>query len=483
MNDLPRPAPLLHAVGIRLAAIALGLMAVMVAVTIAEYAGDLQRLRRTTLEEQAEDVFGFMRSGHSGSFIANCMRYPKAYGYRIFDDKNEIIAQANGELFPEMPRYRSGRPDLSFKHWRTPDPWNDQWFLTRQEDIAGRPLWIHVTMVGDPAALWTAVLLEEIMEHVVVQAMIAVPALGLAIFWALRSALQPLTGIAERARRLAQEANSGKSPQALQSEGLPSEAQDLVKAINVLLGKYEATVERQTQFAANAAHELRTPLAVLLLQISQLPASKAVDRLKADVAVMAHTVDQLLRLAQVEQLAKAGFSLCDLREVGRAACEEMAVPATSRGLLIEFDEASTPVMIPCSPEFMQIAIRNVVDNSLHAAPRDSMVSVMVNAAGDVIVSDRGPGVPDIDKERIYQRLWTRRPGEGAGIGLALVRRIMDLHGGEVRIEDREGGGARVILSNRHHSRGGDQLGRSSAFCGRARFAKIEGESPPHYARA
>ena len=274
-----------------------------------------------------------------------------------------------------------------------------------------------------------------------------------------------MSGVAERARKLAREANSRQSPQALQSEGLPGEAQDLVEAINVLLVKYEATVERQTQFAANAAHELRTPLAILLLQISQLPASRAVDQLKAEVSVMAHTVDQLLRLAQAEQLAKAGFSPCDLRDVARAACEEMALPATSRGLLIEFDEATAPVMVPCSPDFLQIAIRNVVENSLRAAPAGSTVSVLVDSSGDVSVSDRGPGVPDADKERACQRFWTRRPGEGAGIGLALVQRILDLHGGEVRIEDREGGGARVVLSLRHGLLGsGGRLRRSNAFC-------------------
>jgi hypothetical protein len=168
VRDSSRPAPLLHAIAIRLAGVAFGLIALMVVVTVMEYTVNLEKLRRTTLEDQAEDVFESLRSGHISGFADYCKRYPTAYGYRVFNDKNEIITQVNDVLFPEMPRYRSGRPDLSFKHQRTSNPDTDQWFATRREDVAGRPLWIHVTMIGDPAGLWSDVLLEEIVEHVVV---------------------------------------------------------------------------------------------------------------------------------------------------------------------------------------------------------------------------------------------------------------------------------------------------------------------------
>jgi signal transduction histidine kinase len=466
------PRPLLHAIAIRLATVAAGLIAVMVVVTILEYTGNVEKLRRATLEEQAEHVFDSLRSGRTADFMEYCERYPSAYGYRIFDDKNEILTEVNRELFPEMPRYRSGRPDLSFKHQRTSDPWTDQWFLTRGGDVKGRPLWIHVTMIGDPAGLWREVVLEEVVEHVVVPAILIVPALSLAIFLALRSALRPLNGIAERARGLALEANSGTSLQELRSEGLPREALDLVGAINALLRKSESMLEQQKQFTANAAHELRTPLAVLLLQISYLPASETVDRLKSDVAVMSRMVDQLLRLAQAEQLAKAGFSSSDLRDIARAACEEMAVLATSQGRLIEFDEPPTPVAVSCNPEFVQIAIRNIIENGLRAAPVGSTVSIAVDSHAYVTVSDRGPGIPDPDKKDIFQRFWSgcRRSGEGAGIGLALVRRIMDLHAGEAHVEDREGGGACVRLSLRpSRPRYSHQLRRPSSFCGQIRL--------------
>jgi signal transduction histidine kinase len=442
--------PLLHSIAIRLALVALGLIGAMSAVTVVEYVGDVEKLRRATLETQTKEIFSWLRSGQLPDFVQYCERYPKAYGYRIFDDKNEIITQINGDLFAPMPRYRSGRPDLAFQHKPSDDPWKDQWLITRGEIVNGAPIWIHATLVGDPAALWREVVVHEVVRRVVLPSIVIVPALSVAIFLALRSALRPLNRIAQRARDLAAEVDSGAPLYELRTDDLPREAIDLAAAINILLRKLESMLAQQRQFTDNAAHELRTPLATLLLQISCLPASEPVERLKADIAVMRRLVDQLLRLSQAEQLAKAGFRRHDLREIARAACEEMALLATEQDRLLELVEPSRPVFVSCNDEFIQIAIRNIIENAVHASPAGASVSILVNELAEVTVADCGPGIPDAEKPLVFQRCWTqrRRSGAGAGIGLALVQRIVDLHAGATRIEDRKGGGAQVTLSLR-----------------------------------
>jgi signal transduction histidine kinase len=454
---MSRPAapaqPLLHTIGVRLAMVAVGLIGILTLVTVVEYTSDVGKLRRATLVKQAEKMFDWLRSGHPADFLEYCKRYPEAYGYRVFDDKNEILTQLNGGLFSEMPSYHNiGPPYLAFRHKPSGDPAKDQWLITRGEDPTRGGVWMQATVVGDPAALWREVIVEEIVDHVVIPTIVIIPPLSFAIFLALRSALRPLSRIAERARELAIEADSGAPLQELRMEELPREALDLVAAINVLLQKLESMLEQQKQFTDNAAHELRTPLAALLLQISCLSPSKPIERLKSDVAVLCRLVDQLLRLAQAEQLAKAGFRLHDLREIARAACEEMAVLATAQSRLLELDEPPTPVLTPCNAEFIQIAIRNVIENALRATPVGSTVAIVVNELAEIEVSDCGPGIPDAEKPLVFQRYWTqrRRNGEGAGIGLALVQRIVDLHGGATRVEDRPGGGACVTLSFRLH---------------------------------
>jgi signal transduction histidine kinase len=99
-------------------------------------------------------------------------------------------------------------------------------------------------------------------------------------------------------------------------------------------------------------------------------------------------------------------------------------------------------------DLIEVAIRNLVDNALRHAPPRSAVSVTVQQGPRVLVEDRGPGIPDAHKEKIFDRFWRadrNRPGS-TGIGLALVRRIAQLHGGSVRVEDRPGGGARFVLT-------------------------------------
>jgi len=98
-------------------------------------------------------------------------------------------------------------------------------------------------------------------------------------------------------------------------------------------------------------------------------------------------------------------------------------------------------------DLIDIAVRNVVDNALKASPPASTIDVTVSQTGTVAVEDRGPGIPDRHKEAIFTRFWRADPRRGGvGIGLALVKRIVELHGGSVRVEDRPGGGARCILA-------------------------------------
>jgi hypothetical protein len=227
--------PLLHTIGARLTIVAMGLICVLTVVTVVEYTSDVGKLRRETLEHQAKHLFDGLRSGRPPDFLKYCKRYPEAYGYRVFDDKNEILTEVNGRLFTDMPRYLNiGPPYLAYRHKAGSDPGMDQWLITWGKDADRTRLWIQATVIGDPAALWREVIVEEVFEHVVIPVILIVPPLSFAIFLALRSALRPLSRIAECARDLAIEVDSGAPLQELQSEELPREALDLVAAINVL---------------------------------------------------------------------------------------------------------------------------------------------------------------------------------------------------------------------------------------------------------
>ncbi len=452
MNPAGRPPPsLLRVIALRMAAVAATLALILIVVVTAKYSADLNSLRREALERQGERLADALRHGGINNNAASpFVRYPTAYGYRIFDGENRMVAAANEELFPLLPRFRSGRPDFVFTHDRVAPPDEDRLSVISREEVAGAPLWIQVLMRGDPAWLWREVLVQEILEDAAMPVLVLIPGLTLAVFLIIQSTLRPLTAIADQARALGARAGEGDRLTPLSYSGLPRETMDLVGAMNAMLKKVDRLLDQQRQFTANAAHELRTPLAVLQLAISQLPESDAARRLKGDVTAMSRLVAQLLRLAQAEQLARSDFRVHDLRDIARSACEELALVAAAQRKLIEFDEPPTPVPASCNADFLSVAIRNVIENALHASPEGGTVSIAVAPGGTVTIEDSGPGIDEADKELVFGRLWRRsrrqEDNAGAGIGLALVRRILDLHGGGATIEDREGGGARFVLS-------------------------------------
>jgi signal transduction histidine kinase len=324
----------------------------------------------------------------------------------------------------------------------------DRWLFTDHEDVKNRSYWLQVIMIGDPAWRWRAVIADEMLDHVVVPVLSIVPALALAMWLTTRFALRPLERIARQAAALGAAVGTGGKLAALATANLPLEFYQVVQAINAMLARLEHTLSLQKQFAADAAHELCTPLAVLLLQIDDMPPGPAFDTMRDGLRGLGTLVNQLLQFAQTEDAVAAHREPLDVGAIARKACEELAAAALTRGQELEFDAPDNLMPLLGHPTLIETAIRNVVENAIKFAPAGTAITVNVDPASRVTVEDRGPGVPDEQKELIFNRFWRadRRHSKGAGIGLALVRRIAQLHGGDVRIEDREGGGARFVLS-------------------------------------
>jgi signal transduction histidine kinase len=232
----------------------------------------------------------------------------------------------------------------------------------------------------------------------------------------------------------------------LSGASLPRELAAVVSAVNAMLQAIDRALTRQREFAADAAHELRTPLAVLRLQIAELPRGPVVQQLDEELAALGRLIEQLLRFAQAEQVMADRRQTMDVVAVARQTCEDLAPLAFARQQELEFVAPEAPVLRAGNPTLLGVAIRNLIENALRAAPVATTVTVSVGDPG-VVVEDRGPGVPDAQKQAIFRRLWRGDPGrtEGAGIGLALVERIAELHEGSVEVEDRPGGGARFVL--------------------------------------
>jgi signal transduction histidine kinase len=276
-----------------------------------------------------------------------------------------------------------------------------------------------------------------------------IPALAGVILATTAIALRPLNGVALQAASLERAISAGGALTPLSNEDLPQEVGNVVTAINEMLHKLERSFNIQRQFTSDAAHQLRTPLAVLLLETSSLPASAIRDRIVDDLQQLAVMVNQLLRFAQAEAVMAGERTRVDIASVARRVCEDLGGIAVKHGVAIEFDAPAGPVNVTGHEALIDIAIRNVIDNAIKFSPRGESVIVEVDRQGCITIDDRGPGITDRQADLIFERLW-RSAGEhntgGVGIGLALVRRVTRLHGGDAWVCGRTAGGSRFVLT-------------------------------------
>jgi signal transduction histidine kinase len=218
--------------------------------------------------------------------------------------------------------------------------------------------------------------------------------------------------------------------------------------MNQALGRLEKGIQLQREFTADAAHELRTPLAVLRARVETFPDQATMSALRADLDIMANVICQLLDIAEIEGSTLCSTARCDLRATCVEAVSMIADLVIAQGKEIALTGGDRPVWIRGNSSMVFRAVRNLIDNAIRHAPRETLIEVEVSPDGSVKVKDRGPGVPEAERSIVFQRFWRSRRdnSDGAGLGLAIVSRIAELHQAKIAISDNAHGGAVFSLS-------------------------------------
>jgi len=291
----------------------------------------------------------------------------------------------------------------------------------------------------------------EIATKTVLPLLVIFPLLLAAIYFSIRRGLKPLDDLAKEVLN-----RSPENMVPLENRATPHEALPLVAAINRLLFRLSGSLEHERRFTADAAHELRTPLAAVRIQTQVAALSEngeqrqhALSQALAGIDRATRILEQMLRLSRLDPMAQvpspAKVNLAEL--LADVIAEFRDHTQASR---IESDIEESAPFIVGDAELLRIALRNLIDNALRYSPPDTPIRISLRRQKTgltISVADRGLGVDEAELPRLVERFYrgTTVTAEGSGLGLTLVNRIAELHDARLDLVNREGGGFEACL--------------------------------------
>jgi len=280
---------------------------------------------------------------------------------------------------------------------------------------------------------------RSIAKNLLLPSLAAFPLLAALIWVAVARAMRPVVTLGDQVS-----ARTPNNLAAITLPNTPAELEPLLTRLNNLFARVRQSLENERQFTADAAHELRTPVAALKVQaevargaIDDGERRHALDNLIHGCNRASHLVDQLLTLARLDPASGShALETCDLSAVARWVVAQLAPHAVARSIDLELEPAPAAI-VQGDPALIEILLRNLVENAVRYSPGGTTVRVGVESdsvSTRLAVMDEGPGVPEGELERLGER-FHRLPGTaapGSGLGLSIVRRIAEIHGASVR---------------------------------------------------
>lgn len=407
-----------------------------------------QELQGRALRAQAGEILRYLETGPDEAVRlalppAIDKLYSQAYGryaYAVLDRQGSVLFSSLSGRRPIVDLRPGKQP---FEYFTRRSDGADLYGVMITAEIGGREVLVQVAQ--DLAH--RDVLIDDIVDQffarvgwVTAPILLLLLAIDVAIF---RRAMKPIVA----ASALAREIGPARTEIRLPERDMPQEVLPLVRAVNQALDRLEAGFRGQREFTADAAHELRTPLAILRTQIDMIADPELAEPLRHDVESMSRLVNQLLEIAELETFVVGDDEIADLAAVSAEVAAFIAPLALSQHKTVAVAGAQHPVPVRGNGDALGRAVRNLVENALAHTATGTTVEITVAGEGVLRVLDRGPGVPEAERGHIFRRFWRRdrRRGGNAGLGLAIVARIAEMHGAQVSVEDRPGGGAAFAI--------------------------------------
>lgn len=366
--------------------------------------------------------------------------YESKLAFQVWSHNGEVLVHtASAPSFsspPATPGF-SDVVDLNDRHWRA------FLLLDKQNDLR---IW-----VGERDDV-RADLVDRIVRHTLWPNVLGSLVLAAMIWMAIGWGLKPLENMAATLR-----ARHSGSLEPLQLNPLPSELEPMQAALNRMLAQIQEVLGRERRFIADAAHEMRTPLAVLRVHAQNLLEAgteqerrESLQFLIAGVDRTSRLVNQLLTMARLEPKALAPvLTSIDLAETVRDSLAQLTPWLLSKNLELAFDVTDRPFKVVADAPSIDIALNNLISNAANFSPEHGVITVQLSQAEGfytLSVEDQGPGIDEADRGRLFERFYSRGNAQGAGLGLTIVNTIATRLGGRITLVNRPEGGLRATLS-------------------------------------
>jgi two-component system sensor histidine kinase QseC len=409
---------------------------------LAQNARLLQGVMRMPLasKEHAELYQAFNKALGEAAPRVDGHPYESKIAFQVWNRQGEVLVHtASAPSFtapPSEPGF-SDVVDLNHRHWRA--------FMLEDKQTDLR-IW-----VGERDDVRSD-LVDRILRHTlwpnVLGSLILVALVWLAIGWGLK----PLADMAATLR-----ARHSGSLEPLQLTPLPSELEPMQAALNRMLAQIQEVLGRERRFIADAAHEMRTPLAVLRVHAQNLLEAGTEQERRESLAFLISGVDrtsrlvnQLLTMARLEPTAVTPvLHTIDLTQTVRDSLVQLTPWLLSKNLELAFDVTDRPFKVVADAAALDIALNNLISNAANFSPEHGVITVQLDQTDgfySLSVEDQGPGIDEAERGRLFERFYSRGNVQGAGLGLTIVNTIATRLGGRITLVNRPEGGLRATLS-------------------------------------
>lgn len=441
LASIGRPASLYGRIVRQFLIITLAFATLDLGIVVVQYAGDREELAQDLVGKRARQVEAALNAAGTSAAVDAIARDKTRTLFQVLAPTGDVMATND-------PRgaMGAGRPPDHLVTATSERRYGTYFVIDglRRISIKTEPAWVSVRVEGSGFTPFLPVIADEIFDHV---AMPLIPLAALTLILDLglvRRVLMPLrTAVAE-----VENLDPTEAGRRLSVPAASEEIAILVAAINKALERMDHAITTLRQFTADAAHELRTPLAILALEVEQIPGDTpaivlAREKLNADVAAMTRLVSQMLDLARAQSLIVPPDTTVDLMEIARSVVIALVPLAEANNKHIRVESAAG-ITVRGHAEALSRALRNLAENALRHTPPHSEVVVTVGPGAKYVVRDYGTGIASDMREFVFQRFHKGRT-DGTGLGLSIALAIAKAHGGDIEIVNRPEGGAEVSL--------------------------------------